>query len=234
MHARCCWVVLLVTACASAPPSPRFQLRKVDEALVSPDWPAVHLALEEAALLAPDDLEVNLRLAEMWLTAYGEVERARWTYWKLRKKAPARSRHGLGLCALWGGEERRALELFFASLAERETPECARDLAARLLARGEDASAVLDIVAEISGETLRSRLLLAAAGRRPRPAQLPEGWSFGLERARLAPLPEARKEVEAYLEAACASPAARAKMRAVLAGDFALRRNLSASREVKD
>ncbi|MHC4670334.1 MAG: hypothetical protein ACYTFD_18250, partial [Planctomycetota bacterium] len=228
-------LLLLAAACATTAPVDRRQVRtlkrRADEALVRPDWPAVRMALEEAALLDPDDPVVALQLAETRLKAYGEVDGARRLYWGVRATSRARALHGLGLCALWEGDEERALELFEASLAEYPTPACARDLAVRRLGRGEDASRALDLVAATSGESLRSQLLLAAAGRRPRPARLPAGWSHGLERARLAAPEEAWAEVDAYLQAACCHARARETMARVLAGEFALQRNPDTPRE---
>ena len=88
-------------------------------------------------------------------------------------------------------------------------------------------------VEETSGATLRSKLLLAAAGRLPAPARLPEGWPYALERARLKPLDEARAEVDLYLDRATATPAAREAMARVLAGDPALCRNRAQDPGVK-
>lgn len=231
------WLVL-AAACAapapSRPPDVDVLLRRAADAVAVPDWPAARRALEEAHLLAPADLDVNLRLGETLLRAYGEIDAARRIYWSVRGASRARALHGLGLCALWEADEERALELFAASLAERPTAACARDLAVRQLARGDDAAEALDLVEKTSGNTLRSGLLLAAAGRRPRPTTLPEGWSYGLERARLLPPAAAPAEVSRYVRAACASPQARRRMEAVLKGDFALRRNPTPRSEVKD
>jgi len=93
---------------------------------------------------------------------------------------------------------------------------------------------VLDQVERTSGNTVRSGMLLAAVGRRPRPESPPVGWSFGLERARLAPLTEAQADVAAYVGVACATPCARELMQAVLQGDFALQRNPRDRRGVTD
>jgi tetratricopeptide (TPR) repeat protein len=231
------WLAL-VAACSSPMParSPEVDtlMRRAAEAVAGPDWPAARRALEEAALLAPDDADVNLRLAETLLKAYGEIDAARRVYWRVRQTSRARVLHGLGLCALWEGDEERALQLFSASLAERPTAACARDLAVRQLARGEDAGDALDLVEKVSGNTVRSGMLLAAAGRRPRPATPPQGWAYGLERARLGPLAEAPAEVAAYVRAACATPRARQLMEAVLQGDFSLLRNPGQRSEVKD
>ncbi|MHC4972983.1 MAG: tetratricopeptide repeat protein [Planctomycetota bacterium] len=230
--------LVLLAACAtptaSRPPEVDVLLRRAADAVAAPDWPAARGALEEAAHLAPADLDVNLRLAETLLKAYGEIDAARRLYWRVRHTSRARALHGLGLCALWEADEERALQLFEASLAERPTAACARDLAVRRLARGTDAGEALAQVEKTSGNTVRSGLLLAAAGRRPRPATLPEGWTYGLERARLAPLAEAPAEVSRYVSAACATPRARQLMEAVLEGDFALQRNPGPRREVKD
>ena len=232
------WLAL-VAAC-STPPVPRrapdvaIVMHRAADAVAEPDWPAARAALEEAALLAPGDLDVNLRLAETLLKAFGEIDAARRLYWTVRQASHARALHGLGLCALWEGDEERALQLFQASLDEYPTAACARDLAVRRLARGEDAGGALDQVEKTSGNTVRSGMLLAAAGRRSRPATPPEGWSFGLERARLAPLGEAPTEVAAYVRAACATPRARQLMEAVLQGDFAIQRNPGQRSEVKD
>jgi Tfp pilus assembly protein PilF len=209
-------------------------MRRAADAVAGPDWPAARRALEEAAHLAPADLDVNLRLAETLLQAYGEIDAARRLYWKVRRISRARALHGLGLCALWEADEARALQLFGASLAERPTAACARDLAVRQLARGEDSEDALALVERVSGNTVRSGLLLAAAGRRPRPAKMPEGWTYGLERARLAPLAEAAAEVSAYVRAACATQEAQRLMEAVLEGDFALQRNPGLPKGVKD
>jgi len=231
------WLAL-VAACSSPMParSPEVDtlMRRAAEAVVEPDWPAARRALEEAALLAPDDSDVNLRLAETLLKAYGEIDAARRVYWRVRQASRARVLHGLGLCALWEGDEERALQLFSASLAERPTAACARDLAVRQLARGEDAGDALDSVERLSGNTVRSGMLLAAAGRRPRPATPPQGWAYGLERARLGSLAEAPAEVAAYVRAACATPRARQLMEVVLQGDFSLLRNPGQRSEVKD
>jgi len=195
-----------------------------DEALRS-DWAAARRTLEQGASMHPRDPVIALRLARLELEAYGNVARAETMYDRLPGDLRARGLHGLGRCALWRGDEARALDLFRASLDEKVTGACARDLALRLLARGEPADDALRLVEESSGGTLRSELLLAAAGRRPRPPRLPEGWTFALERARLKPLPEAAAEVGLYLRHACATAEAREAMRRVLEGDPALRRN---------
>jgi Tfp pilus assembly protein PilF len=231
------WIVLLAACAAPVPERSEdvaILLRRAAEAAAVPDWPATRKALEEAVLLAPGDLDANLRLAETLLMAYGEIPAARRLYWRVRETSHARALHGLGLCALWEGDEERALQLFQASLDERPTAACARDLAVRLLGRGEDAEDALDEVEKTSGNTLRSDLLLAAAGRRPRPQVAPEGWSFGLERARLAPPAEAAAEVAAYVRVAGATPRARELMRAALQGDLALQRNPRHRRGVRD
>jgi Tfp pilus assembly protein PilF len=231
------WLALVAACSTPAPqraPDVAIVMRRAAEAYAVPDWPAAREALEEAALLAPGDLDVNLRLAETLLKAFGEIDAARRVYWRVREASHARALHGLGLCALWEGDEERALQLFQASLDESPTAACARDLAVRLLARGEDAGDALDLVERTSGNTVRSGMLLAAAGRRPRPATPPEGWSLGLERARLAPPGEAPAEVAAYIRAACANPRAQELMRGVLSGDFALQRNPGRSSGVRD
>jgi len=228
-------LALLLAACASSQGTREATtlLRKAAEAREIPDWPVVRLALEEAALLDPDDPEVRLLLAETLLEAYAEIDRARALYWGLRETSRARALHGLGRCALWDGDEDRALALFEESLVVGPTAACARDLAVRRLARGDDAGPALDAVERISRGTLRSRLLLAAAGRAPRPERLPQEWHYGLERARLAPPEQARTEVEAYVAEAAATFAARDRLREVLAGDFALRRNPAPRSEVR-
>jgi hypothetical protein len=173
----------------------------------------------------PDDPAVSLRLARVELEAFGEVARAEERYARLPDGFRDHALHGLGRCALWRGDEEHALDLFRESLASKPTAACARDLAVRLMARGEPADEALDLVERTSGGTLRSRLLLAAAGRLPPPPRLPEEWTYALERARLKPLPEARAEVDLYLGRACATDGAREKMARVLDGDFALCRN---------
>lgn len=236
MRAPLC--IALLAACATQAPrraeDVAIVMLRAADAVAKPDWPAARKALEEAVLLAPDDLDANLRLAETLLKAYGEIDAARRLYWKVRYTSHARALHGLGLCALWEGDEERALQLFQASLDERPTAACARDLAVRLLGRGEHAEDALDEVEKTSGNTVRSGLLLAAVGRRPRPEAPPEGWSFGLERARLAPPAEAPAEVAAYVRVAGASPRARELMEAVLDGDFALQRNPGDRTGVRD
>jgi hypothetical protein len=231
------WLAL-VAACSTPapqrPPDVAIVMRRAAEAYAVPDWPAARKALEEAALLAPGDLDVDLRLAETLLMAFGEIDAARRVYWRVREISHARALHGLGLCALWEGDEERARQLFQASLDENPTAACARDLAVRRLARGEDAGDALDLVEKTSGSTVRSRMLLAAAGRRPRPANPPQGWSLGLERARLAPPGEAPAEVAAFIRVACANPRARELMRGVLQGDFALQRNPGRRSGVRD
>jgi len=219
--------LLLALAACKTPPegAPQSLIGPADEAATRSDWAEARAALERAQLDYPDDPVLILRLAWIDLEAYGDVPRAEEHYQRLMKTQRARALHGLGRCALWRGEEDQALDLFRASLAKTPTADCARDLALRLLARGEPAEEALDLVLSTSGNTLRSRLLLAAAGRLPAPAQLPEGWTYALERARLKPLPEARAEVDLYLDHACATPAAREAMGRVLAGDPALCRN---------
>jgi len=189
--------------------------------------------LEAVQIDYPADPVVQLRLARIELEAFGDVSSAEGRYQRLPKDLRARSLHGLGRCALWRGEEEHALDLFRESLATRPTAECARDLAVRLLARGEPAAEALDLVEATSSGALRSRLLLAAAGRLPKPAELPEGWTWALDRARLKPLPEARVEVELYLRHACADAQAREAMGRVLSGDPALRRNQPRPPEVR-
>jgi len=228
---------LLLAACSSAPPASGKAMALVgqaDEAASASDWPTARRLLEEASLESPGDAVVALRLARVQLEAFGDVEAADALYFRLLPAQRARALHGLGRCALWKGDEERALELWRKSLEERPTADCARDLAVRLMARGEPAGDVLDLVVEVSGQTLRSRLLLAAAGRLPRPERLPEGWTYALERARLLPLgADAAREVDLYLAHACATPGAREMMGRVLAGDFALRRNRPQASEVK-
>jgi hypothetical protein len=196
-----------------------------DEAAARSDWPAARVALERASLDYPRDPVVLLRLAWIDLEAFGEVQRAQERYERLPREYRAHALHGLGRCALWRGDEERALAFFRDSLASAPTAPCARDLALRLLARGEPTGDALDLVESTSGGALRSRLLLAAAGRAPAPPRLPDGWTYALERARLKPLPEARPEVDLYLERACATAAAREAMKRVLEGDPALCRN---------
>jgi tetratricopeptide (TPR) repeat protein len=218
--------LVLLAACAAPPPPgpPDFAIVEADEAAAHSDWAQARRALEEAAFDRPDDPVVALRLARMELEAFAEVDRAQRRYERLPRELRARALHGLGRCALWRGDEEHALALFRDSLREKPTTACAKDLALRLLARGEPADEALDLVVALSGDTLRSRLLLAAAGRAPRPERLPEGWTYALERARLVPLEAARAEVDLYLERACATEAAREAMARVLALDPALRR----------
>lgn len=214
-----------LSACASPPEAaPAAAIADADGQAERSDWPAARAALERIQLDYPDDPVVILRAARIDLEAFGDVGRAQARYERLPKEMKARALHGLGRCALWKGDEEQALHLFRESLAEKPTADCAKDLAIRLLARGEPAGDALDIVEEISGNTLRSRLLLAAAGRVPAPSRLPAEWSYALERARLKPLPEARAEVDLYLGKACATAEAREAMARVLQGDLALRR----------
>jgi tetratricopeptide (TPR) repeat protein len=226
---------LLAFAACAAPPgaAPASSIADADEALVRSDWPAARADLERIALDYPDDPVVAMRLARIDLEAYGDVAGAAGRYERLPRDLRANTLWGLGRCALWSGEEDQAIELFRESLRVRPTAFCARDLALRLLARGEPADEALDLVESTSGNTLRSRLLLAAAGRLPRPGALPEGWTYALERARLEPLPEARKEVDLYLDRACATPEAREAMARVHAGDPALCRNPSRTPAVR-
>lgn len=220
-------LLLAALAACKTPPeaAPASVLADADGAGVRSDWHAARAALERASLDYPDDPVVSLRLARVELEAFGEVARAEERYERLPPGQRAHALHGLGRCALWQGDEAHALDLFRESLASKPTAACARDLAVRLMARGEPANEALDLVERTSGGTLRSRLLLAAAGRLPPPPRLPDGWTYALERARLKPLPEARGEVDLYLDGACATPAAREAMARVLEGDFALRRD---------
>lgn len=220
-------LLLLPAAACKAPPeaAPQSTIAQADEAAIRSDWTAARASLERASLDYPDDPVVSLRIARVDLEAFGDVARAEERYERLPRDLRARTLWGLGRCALWRGEEEHALDLFRESLAAKPTAACAKDLAVRLLARGDPADEALDLVEATSGETLRSRLLLAAAGRLPRPARLPEGWTYALERARLLPLGEARVEVDLYLDRACATPPAREAMDRVLKGDFALCRN---------
>jgi hypothetical protein len=213
-------------ACATRPKAaPAAVIADADGAAERSDWAAARTALERVSIDYPDDPVVILRLARIDLEAYGDIDRAQARYERLPREMRARALHGLGRCALWKGDEEHALDLFRESLAATPTAECARDLAVRLLARGDPAKEALDLVAETSGNTLRSQLLLAAAGRVPGPSRLPNEWTYALERARLKPLPEARPEVDLYLSRACATPEAKEAMARVLAGDLALRRN---------
>jgi len=219
-------LVLLLAACARPAPVPSGSfVAQADEEAYRADWDAARKTLEQGALMHPRDPVIALRLARLELEAFGDVLAAEAIYDRLPEELRARALHGRGRCALWRGDETRAIELFRSSLAVSATNACARDLALRLLARGEPADEALRLVEATSGGTLRSELLLAAAGWRPRPARLPEGWNFALERARLKPLPEAADEVDLYLRHACATPEAREAMRRVLEGDPALRRN---------
>lgn len=225
MRARFLLLSVLVGCKASPQPAPQSLLATADEAAGRSDWAQARTTLERVSIDYPDDPVVQLRLARIELEAFGEVSRAEQRYERLLRAERAHALHGLGRCALWRGEEERALDLFRESLVLQPTAGCARDLAIRLLSLGEPADHALDLVEETSGATLRSRLLLAAAGRLPRPSSLPGGWTYALDRARLEPLPDARKEVDLYLERACANPLAREAMERVLAGDLALRRN---------
>ena len=224
-------VALLLAAACTTPPTRKQQretfrlVQQADSSIAASDWTTARRTLEQAALDDPRSAVVTLRLAHIQLEAFGEIDAAEALYWSLNDRFPERTLYGLALCALWRGDEARAIELMRESLKKEPTANCARALAVRLLGRGEEAAEVLDVVDEISGETARSKLLLAAAGRAPRPLRLPEGWSWALERARLLPLEEARAEVDAYLDAACATPEAKRLTRRVLEGDFALRRN---------
>jgi tetratricopeptide (TPR) repeat protein len=220
-------LLLLLTACKTPPveSAPQSLIGDADEAGTRSDWAAARTALERASLDYPHDPVLALRLARIDLEAYGDVDRAQERYERLPREYRAHALHGLGRCALWRGDEERALAFFRDSLASRPTAPCARDLALRLLARAEAADEALDLVESTSGDTLRSKLLLAAAGRLPVPHELPEGWTYALERARLKPLPDARPEVDVYLDRACATPEARAAMDRVFQGDPALCRN---------
>jgi hypothetical protein len=218
---------LLFAACASREPPPSAPpdlVARADEAAVRSDWITARRAFEEIAIDYPEDPTVTLRLARIQLEAFGDIRGAEALLERMDRRFRARSLHGLGRCALWRGDEERALDLFRESLKAKPAAECARDLAIRLLARGDPAGDALDVVEALSGATLRSSLLLAAAGRRPAPDPLPGGWAYALERARLRPLPEARREVALYLDRACATVAAREAMARVLEGDLALRR----------
>ncbi|HEX5138755.1 MAG TPA: hypothetical protein VFY93_17415 [Planctomycetota bacterium] len=227
-------LLLALAACKSPPEAaPQSLIGPADEDATRSDWAGARARLERALLDYPEDPVVLLRLAWIDLEAYGDVPRAQERYERLMTRHRALALHGLGRCALWRGDEEQALRLFRESLAKEPTAESARDLALRLLARGEPAGDALDLVESTSGNTLRSRLLLAAAGRLPLPARLPEGWTYALERARLEPLPKARAEVDLYLDHACATPAARAAMSRVLAGDPALCRNPARAPEVR-
>lgn len=217
----------------AVPRSPPDLVAAADEQATRSDWTGARRTLEETALDYPDDPVVALRLARIDLEAFGDIEAAETRYERLPREMRARALHGLGRCALWRGDEERALDLFRESLASKPTAACARDLAIRLLARGEPSGEALDLVEKTSGETLRSKLLLAAAGRLPRPEKLPEGWTYALERARLEPLAEARVEVDLYLGRACATAGAKEAMAKVLAGDLALCRNPSQAGAVK-
>lgn len=227
-------LLLLLVGCKSPPEAaPQSLVGSADEAAARSDWPLARAAFERALLDYPRDPVVLLRLARIDLEAFGDVARAEERYERLVREYRAQALHGLGRCALWRGDEDRALDLFRESLAKRPTPDCARDLALRLLARGEPADDALDAVEATSGGALRSQLLLAAAGRAPTPPRLPDGWTYALERARLKPLDEARAEIDLYLDRACANPAAREAMARVLAGDPALRRNPSRAPAVR-
>ena len=232
---RFAWILLLA-ACAATdrPDESGTLLRRANAAARAGDWTAALEALEQASLAEPDDVRVTLRLAETALRAFGDVVRAENLYESLDDEFRARKLHGVGLCALWRGEEERALELWRASIRERPTTAAARDLAARLLARGEPADDALDLVETLSGDTLRSRLLLAAAGRLPAPDRLPATRDFGVERARLLGPGMARREIEEYVEWATATSAAKKAYLAVLEGDLALKRNPEDRREVKE
>jgi len=225
VRARLLLPVALAACKASPEAAPASLVARADEAGVRSDWPAARAVLEGASIDYPDDPVVILRLARIDLEAFGCVARAQGRYERLPREHRARALHGLGRCALWRGEEDHAIDLFRESLAIKPTTACARDLAVRLLARGQPADEALDVVQQISGETLRSKLLLAAAGRLPKPSRLPEGWTYALERARLKPIPEARAEVDLYLSRACATAEAQKAMSRVLGGDFALCRN---------
>jgi len=220
-------LLLATLAACKTPPeaAPQSLIAQADDAAVRSEWTAARSALERASIDYPDDPVISLRLAWIELEAFGDVEGAEKRYERLLRDVRADALHGLGRCALWRGDEEHALDLFRESLATAPTAACARDLAIRLLARGDPADEALDLVETTSGSTLRSRLLLAAAGRLPKPARLPEGWTYALERARLEPLPAARTEVDLYLDRACATPGAREAMNRVLAGDLALCRN---------
>ncbi len=218
---------VLLAACRSARPGDvEICVRRAEEAMQIPDWPAVRAALEDAVQLDPRHVDSNLRLAEIRLKAYGEIDASEECYLRMMPLAPPRALHGLGLCALWRGDEGRALDLMRESIARRATADCARDLAVLLLARGHaDADVALGVVERVAAGSLRGELLLAAAGRRPRPGSLPAGWSYGPERARLLPAPLAGPEIEAYLVKATASAEARRAYPQVLASDFRQMRN---------
>ncbi len=186
-------------------------------------------ALEDACQVDPRHLDANLRRAELLLKAYGDVDAAEECYLGLVPRSRARALHGLALCALWRGDEARALDLMRSSIRERATPNCARDLATRLIAQGDpEAEVALSVVERVAGGSLRGELLLAAAGRRPVPEPLPTGWAYGLERARLLPEAAAAVEVEAFLARATATPQARASYARALEGDFRQARNRDA------
>jgi len=217
-------------ACVACTTTPRIVvdicLRRAEEAAQAPDWAGVRAALDDACQVDPRHLDAQLRRAEVLLKAYAEVDAAEECYLGLVPRSRARALHGLALCALWRGDEARALDLMRSSIEERATPDCARDLASRLIAKGDpEAERALGVVERVAGGSLRGDLLLAAAGRRPVPEPLPIGWSYGLERARLLPTAAAAAEVDSFLDSATATPDARAAYARALQGDFRQARN---------
>ena len=203
-----------------------------------PDWPVARTALRNAALLAPNDAEINLSYASCLLFAYGEVESARRIYGGMLRRSRARALHGLGWCSLVEGDAERALELWTESLGVSRTVDCSRDTAVLLLdlGREEEADKALELVERISRQSIRTQMLLAAAGRRRAPAGLPEGWQFALDRARVRMTlkqPEsAAADLREHMEKAYFTDRARDFGRRRLQNDFVLRRNPEALSEV--
>jgi tetratricopeptide (TPR) repeat protein len=203
-----------------------------------PDWPVTRTALRNAALLAPNDAEINLHYASCLLLAYGEVKSARRIYGDMLGRSRARALHGLGWCALVEGDEERALELWKESLGVQQTVDCSHDTAVLLLdlGREDEAQKALELVERISRQSVRTQMLLAAAGRREAPPGLPEGWHFALDRARVratSKQPEsAAADLREHLEKAYFTDLAREFGLRRLQNDFALRRNPQALAEV--
>ncbi|MEE8106324.1 MAG: hypothetical protein V3T86_12385 [Planctomycetota bacterium] len=223
--------VLVLAACRSAEmPEDTTEWAEVRVHLVRPNWGAAREALRRAVLESPKNPEPALMLADVERDAFADLQSARVIYGRwLGTPARARALHGLGRCAWAEADRERATEMFEESLAQKETPACARDAALLYLSLGDQAAADkhLELAAKISAQAMRTELLLAAAGKFAMTGPLPTGWDYALDRARVEAAQgddsNAATHLALHVERACANDAARKIARRLAAEDFFLK-----------
>jgi len=213
------YALILLVACSTAE---KERAEYVEEARDERDWTKKRELLEMAVKTDGIDLDARLLLAEVELVAFNEPDKARELYFLVSKRSRWRGLHGLGLCALWDGQEEIGRDYLRQSLAARATVPCAIDLAARV---GDPERARL-LALPLGGR--RWELFRAACGAGPRPASVPEEPSYALARARLG-----MGDLAAHLADSCANDEARRAYARYLLGQTLFQRNPTLHNVVK-